>query len=128
MRSPSLDKDVKCQHLHFLNPYLLLGPFKLENRNQHGNYVAEIHQLIYEDELEEIKDKTRLTLKKTPYFQKNNKFKFNYSKTSNIKYISERSHGLLENISKRLELATGFNIYDTNYRYDTKLLEAIQQT
>ena len=33
LRKPEDDKDLKCKWIHYKNPYLALGPFKLEEKN-----------------------------------------------------------------------------------------------
>ena len=39
IRTPKMDIKMKCQYLHYLNPYLRLGPFKMETKN-HAPFVA----------------------------------------------------------------------------------------
>ena len=39
IRTPKMDIKMKCQYLHYFNPYLRLGPFKMETKN-HAPFVA----------------------------------------------------------------------------------------
>ena len=87
LRPPSKDVDTKCEHLTFRNPYLQLGPFLLEHSNKEGNYVAVMHSLLSENEMENIKAKARGQMKATPYSIANTQHQFSYKRTSKVKYI-----------------------------------------
>ena len=87
LRPPSKDVDTKCEHLTFRNPYLQLGPFLLEHSNKEGNYVAMLHSLLSENEMENIKAKARGQMKATPYSIANTQHRFSYKRTSKVKYI-----------------------------------------
>ena len=39
IRTPKMDIKMKCQYLHYYNPYLRLGPFKMETKS-HAPFVA----------------------------------------------------------------------------------------
>ena len=56
-------------------------------------------------------------MKATPYTIGSKTNDFSYKRTSKIKYISERNDIWAEKMSSRLELATGYKVYDPNYRY-----------
>ena len=86
-RPPSKDVNTKCEHLTFSDPYLQLGPFLLEHANKEGNYVALIHYLVSDKEMEEIKTKTQGQMKATPYIVGNVQQEFSYKRTSKVKYI-----------------------------------------
>ena len=62
-----------------------LGPFYLEHRNKKGNYVAQIHEVVRESEMEDIRNKTKGQMKATPYEDN----AFSYKRTSKIKYIRQ---------------------------------------
>ena len=87
LRPPRKDVDTKCEHLTFSNPYLQLGPFLLEHSNKEGNYVAVLHSLLSENEMNNIKDKARGQMKATPYSIGNEQQQFSYKRTSKVKYI-----------------------------------------
>ncbi len=55
MRTSDMDSDKHCRRLHHKNPYLRLGPFKLEELS-YEPYITVIHQLMYEDEMQHFKD------------------------------------------------------------------------
>ena len=79
--------DTKCELLDFANPYLMLGPFHLEHRNKEGNYVAQIHSVVTQNEMEDIRNKTMGQMKATPYNEGKKTNDFSYKRTSKIKYI-----------------------------------------
>ena len=80
--------DTKCELLDYANPYLRLGPFHLEHRNTEGNYVAQIHSVVTEKEMEDVRNKTKGQMKATPYTEAGKKTNnFSYKRTSKIKYI-----------------------------------------
>ena len=82
------DVDTKCELLHFDNPYLKLGPFLLEHKNKEGNYVAQIHSVVSQKEMEDVRNKTMGKMKATPYSEgKGKTADFSYKRTSKIKYI-----------------------------------------
>lgn len=55
MRTSDMDSDKQCRRLHHKNPYLRLGPFKLEEHSFEP-YITVIHQLMYEDEMQHFKN------------------------------------------------------------------------
>ena len=85
--------------------------------NKEGNYVAQIHALLTEKEMKNVREKTMGNMKATPYGTESKTNDFSYKRTSKIKYISERNDIWAEKVSTRLELATGYKVYDTKYRY-----------
>ena len=46
LRDPKDDIDTKCQYLHYYNPYLRLGPFKMEAKNLKP-FVAIFRYVMY---------------------------------------------------------------------------------
>ena len=46
IRTPKMDIKMKCQNLHYFNPYLRLGPFKMETKN-HAPFVAIFRFVIF---------------------------------------------------------------------------------
>jgi len=51
LRSPGMDKNLQCHYLHHHDPYLRLGPFKVEVMNRKP-FVAVLHDILYEKEME----------------------------------------------------------------------------
>ena len=49
-----MDSDLNCFWLHHTNPYLRLGPFKLELKNKQPE-IAYVHDMVSETEMERIK-------------------------------------------------------------------------
>ena len=117
LRPAVKDIDTKCELQAFSNPYLQLGPFLLEHSNKDGNYVAMVHSLLSENEMDQIKNKTRGQMKATPYNIGNKQLQFSYKRTSKVKYISERADELAEKMTKWLELAMGYKIHIPNKKY-----------
>ena len=89
----------------------------MEHANKDGNYVAMVHSLLSEKEMDQIKNKTKGQMKATPFNLGNKQLQFSYKRTSKIKYISERSDELAAKLTKRLELALGYKIYIPNQKY-----------
>ena len=46
IRTPKMDIKMKCQYLHYFNPYLRLGPFKMETKS-HAPFVAIFRFVIF---------------------------------------------------------------------------------
>ena len=61
-----MDKDTKCILLNHDKPYLKLGPFKFEMKNQNPE-IGLIHDFVSENEITQIKERARGKMKSTPY-------------------------------------------------------------
>ena len=120
LRPPEKDMDVKCQHLHYKDPFLRLLPFRLEEANTEGNYVAVIHGLMTEQEVERMKDKAKGHMKATPYSVGGENQAFSYKRSSKIKYVSERNDQLARTVTSRLEKALAFKIFTPEYRFSSE--------
>ena len=120
LRPPEKDIDVKCEHLHYQDPFLRLLPFKLENANTEGNYVAMIHGLMTEQEVERMKNKAKGHMKATPYSVGDENHDFSYKRNSKIKYVSERNDQLARTVTSRLEKALAFKIFTPEYRFSSE--------
>ena len=120
LRPPEKDIDVKCEHLHYQDPFLRLLPFKLENANTEGNYVAVIHGLMTEQEVERMKNKAKGKMKATPYSVGDENQAFSYKRNSKIKYVSERNDQLARTVTSRLEKALAFKIFTPEYRFSSE--------
>ena len=64
-----------------------LGPFLMEHANKEGNYVALVHSILSETEMEIIRNKAKGQMKATPYNIANTQHQFSYKRTSKVKYI-----------------------------------------
>jgi len=117
LRPAQYDKDTKCELLLMSDPYLRLGPFLLEHKNKAGNYIAQIHDIVSPLEMEAIKQKTHKRMKATPYSIANKNVDFSYERTSKVHYLSERTDNLTFELTKRLELALGFKMYQPGRPY-----------
>ena len=52
LRKPESDKEMKCMHLHYQNPYLKLGPFKMEVLSQDPHpFVGVFHDFFSDKEI-----------------------------------------------------------------------------
>ena len=51
VRPPELDRGTSCYHLHYGDPYLRLGPFRLESKNLEP-FVAVFRDFMYDPETE----------------------------------------------------------------------------
>ena len=109
-RPPKLEKDLHCIWLHHFDPYLQLGPFKHEMKHQNPE-ISVIHDLINFQETQKIKNLTLGKMKATPYAGSGESPTYSKLRTSKVKYLNERSVPEAMVMSKRIELATGFKLY-----------------
>ena len=56
IRAPKHDMDLRCKFLHYSDPYLRLGPFKLEEKN-HAPFVSVLHEFMYDHEADEFRER-----------------------------------------------------------------------
>ena len=117
LRPPEKDLKTNCELLHYNSPFLRLNPFKLETANNEGNFVAIVHNLLSHAEVEQMKAKAIGDLKATPYNVGGVQEKHSYKRNSKIKYISERTDSLALAISRRMEDALAFHIYQPEHRF-----------
>ena len=116
-RSEARNINVTCEHLHFHDPFTRLGPFKFETSNNEGNFVAQVHDLMSETELEEMKSKAKGRMKATPYTIGEFTEEVSYKRSSKIVYVTERNDDLAARLTRRLERALAMTIYSPDYRY-----------
>ena len=115
------DRATKCQLLDTLSkPYLRLGPFKLEHLNTESNYVAQVHDIISDAEMNWMMEKAQSNLKATPYLVNNIQQESSNLRSSKVHYESERRLGLIRRVSERLELATGFKVFSEEGGYTSE--------
>ena len=104
IRPPLLEASLSCQFLDQKDPYLQLGPFKLEILSAEP-FVGRLHQAHYDEELEDIKASSRGKMKATPLLihakESSEEASYTSRRTSKVK-----SNVQLKNCSTTL-LATG---------------------
>ena len=121
VRPPHLDAKVQCHFVHHDNPFLKLGPFKIEIMH-HQPQVVIIHDFISLEECEWIKEGARGRMSSTPFtiVNKGNAKTDAYSKgrTSKVMYMSESKtehRDVITKISDRISQATRFDVYKQRF-------------
>ncbi len=113
IRPKELDIGLACHYIHYGDPYLRLGPFKLEAKN-HAPFVGVFRGFMYEKETEGYRKATEAKLVRSRHFGKNgmNGNEATVKRTSSQTWLSEID-GTSEAYAKealgvtfRLELAT----------------------
>ena len=104
-----LTADLKCLYLKYSDPYLQLGPLKLEVLNTEP-FIGTFHKVFTELEAEEIINFSKGNLKPTPYRVAGELVKYSARRTSKLLYLSDSSFPLVPKISRRIELATRFQL------------------
>jgi len=61
---------LSCFYVHHDNPFLILGPFKYELKHQVPE-IGVFHDLVSENEIEAVKQKSRGHMRTTPFVVKN---------------------------------------------------------
>ena len=107
--------ENNCSNLHYQDPYLKLGPFKLEHLNTEP-FIEIVHDVLYDEEMEWLKLVSR-GMMRTSYYSSNSGDISNLGHTSKTAYHSERTYSYLAKLSRRLELTTALNIFNPRYRY-----------
>ena len=105
---------MTCTWLHQNHPYLRLGPFKHEILHQNPE-IAIIHGLANSKEVQNIQNFSRGKMKSTPYTSNGSYDNFSKGRTSKVKYANERLVPEAMVLSKKIELATKFNLYHEDY-------------
>ena len=103
-----------CILLHHNNPYLRLGPFKLEALHLNPE-IAIIHEFASSEEIKKIKDLARGRMKCTPYFIKGTENESSKERTSKIMYMNEHVVSDAMTLSRKIEKATKFNLYNEKF-------------
>ena len=105
---------MKCVWLHHNNPYLLLGPFKFEQKHQNPE-IAIIHDLISYKETQTIQNLARGKMKSTPLLVGRKQKSFSKQRTSKVMYMNEHLIPEAMSLSRRIELATRIKLYNEKY-------------
>ena len=103
-----------CLNINYLDPYLKLGPFRLEHLNTEP-VVEVFHNIIYEDEIQWIKDMS-LEYMATAYLI-GSREEVEDPGNLRAKQAYFATTGQWKMLSNRLELATTLKIHNPNYRY-----------
>ena len=104
-----MEMKLKCIWLHHKNPYLKLGPFKLDIKHQEPE-IALIHDFVSHDETKTIINLSRGKMKSTPYNQFGMRKQFSKDRTSKMMYMNESLIPEAMIVSKRIELAMKLNL------------------
>ena len=107
-------KKLWCHWLHHNNPYLKIGPFKMEVHHTDPE-IAQLHDFVSQTEVDSIKDLVRGKMQSTPYFIKGSSERFSKERTSKIKYLNELIVPEAMTISKKIEQATRLKLYQDKF-------------
>ena len=105
MRPHYLDKDLKCIWSHHNNPYLYLGPFKVEIKHENPE-IALVHDLFNKNETQQIQNLAHGKMVTTPYVESGVQKHFSKLRTSKVMYMNENLVREAMVLSKRIELVT----------------------
>ena len=95
-----------CILLHHNDPYLRLGPFKLEALNQNPE-IAIIHEFVSSEDIKRIKDLARGRMKCTPYYSNDGtEYESSKARTSKIMYMNDYVVPEAMALSRKIEKAT----------------------
>ena len=82
--------------------------FKFQHKNPE---IAQIHDFVSKSEVDAIKNLVRGKMQSTPYFIKGKSERFSKARTSKIKYLNEILVPEAMVVSKKIELATRFKLF-----------------
>ena len=100
--------------MHHGNPYLKLGPFKLELKHMKPE-IGLFHDFVSINESEDMKDLARGKLRSSPSGGGNKYESFSKARTAKLVYVNEKLAKEAMVISKKIELATGFQLKQDKY-------------
>ena len=109
-----IHKGLNCFWLHHNDPYLKLGPFKFEIKHQEPE-IGLIHQFASLNETKSIRNRARGQTKSTPYRTYDGFSNFSKHRTSKVMYMNENLVSEAMVLSKKIELATHFRLYQEDY-------------
>ena len=109
-----MEKDLKCIWLHHNQPYLRLGPFKFEALHQNPE-IALIHEFASPKETLDIQINAKGKMKSTPYISNGKASGYSKERTSKVMYMNENLVPEAMALSKKIELATRFKLYNELY-------------
>ena len=107
LRSSKDDIGITSSFLHHNNPFLQLGPFKVENKNM-SPYVAVIHQLFHPKETDAFIKYASPDLERSETFIKEGTLGSSMSRTTKQVYVPENDTRLSATgiVSDRIKMAT----------------------
>ena len=100
---------MKCVFLNHQDPYLLLGPFKFEQKHSNPE-IGLLHDFISVNESINVQNLARGKMKSTPYISKGDSKDFSKDRTSKVMYMNELLVPEAMAMSKKIELATQFQL------------------
>ena len=109
-----LDKDLKCMWSHHNNPYLSLGPFKVELKNKYPE-IAMVHDLFNMKEMQQIQQLAQGKMVTTPYVESSGFKGFSKLRTSKVMYMNENLVKEAMILSRRIELVTKSKLSHEQY-------------
>ena len=109
-----IHKGLNCFWLHHNDPYLKSGPFKYEVRHKHPE-IGIIHEFASFLEASAIQNKARGHTKSTPYSTYSGMAGFSKQRTSKVMYMNENLEKEAMVLSKKVELAFRFKLYETKF-------------
>ena len=114
IRPAFLEKNLKCAWLHHSNPYLKLGPFKHELKNQSPE-IGLLYDFASLEDTQNIQNIARGKMKSTPYNYNGERQEYSKGRTSKIMYMNENLVPDAMVLSKRIELATRFKLCNEQF-------------
>ena len=114
IRPAFLEKKLKCIWLHHNNPYLFIGPFKFEFKN-HNPEIGLLHDFMINRETQDIQKTAHGRMKSTPFTAEQESKNYHNARTSKVMYMNENLVPEAMVFSKRIELATRFNLNNEQY-------------
>ena len=109
-----MDVGLYCQFLHQNNPYLKLGPMKYEMLNRDPE-INLLHDFISDKEIKNVKTSVKGKLLTTPYLLDKKEVKFTKLRISKIKYLNELLDDNMKKISRKIEMATNFILFQNRF-------------
>ncbi|KAH8384210.1 hypothetical protein KR200_002708, partial [Drosophila serrata] len=101
-------RDLRCGYLTETHPFLWIAPFKVEELN-HDPLILLFHDVIYQSEIDAIKELTRNNLSRGQVTGLNSSSVSNV-RTSQTSFIPVTAHKVLETIDKRVGIMTDLNM------------------
>ncbi|KAH8308007.1 hypothetical protein KR059_004268, partial [Drosophila kikkawai] len=101
-------RNLRCGYMMETHPFLWIAPFKVEELNQ-DPLIVHYHDVIYQSEIDVIKELTRNTLKRGEVSGLNSSIVSNV-RTSQTSFIPVTEHKVLETIDRRVEDMTGLSM------------------
>ena len=104
-----MEADLKCFWLNNRDPFLLLGPAKYESLHLRPQ-IGLIHDLITEDQAQDVIVKAKPYLKTTPYIFLGKSKKLSSGRTSKVTYMNEKYSKEAKIMSNNIEMLLGVKL------------------